>query len=453
MIRRVAAPGLLACVGLAPRLPDVRLALRDVQRVPGVRRALRLRDVQQVPGVRRTLWLLGAPGAHRMPGACRALRLSGVRRAVAALGWVVAMQLMVALGSPARAADRVVSLNLCTDQLLVLLAPGKVAGLSSLSRDPTLSFVSAEAARLPVVRASAEAVLRLHPDLVLGTRWGAQTTLAVLEAEGIPVLRLDLPADFPGIARQTRDLATVLGVPERGEALVRDMQATLDGVAHLPAFTHRPASAEAARPAPGSGSGLSPFTPAERDGNASADGPGVPRLASIEGGGSPAAGGSGVGPSAPAERDGYASADGPGVPRLASIEGGGSLAASGSGVDPSAPAERAGLAETSRVPARPATVVAWAPRGYTAGPGTLVDAVITAAGRRNMGEGGRIGLEALLRRRPDLLLVPTLAAYPSLATDLLRNPALRFIPRREVPPALTICAGPFSAGAVPLVAR
>ena len=106
--------------------------------------------------------------------------------------------------SPADAATHVVSLNLCTDQMLVLLAPEKVAALSPLARDPALSFVARQAAHLPVVRASAEAVLRLHPDLILAAPFGAQTTLALLEQEGVPVSRIDLPRDFDGIRQQTR---------------------------------------------------------------------------------------------------------------------------------------------------------------------------------------------------------------------------------------------------------
>ena len=104
-------------------------------------------------------------------------------------------------------AERVVSLNLCTDQMLVLLAPEKIAALSPLARDPALSFVAPQAAHLPVVRASAEAVLRLHPDLILAAPYGAQTTLALLQQEGIPVLRIALPQDFAGIRRMTRTLA------------------------------------------------------------------------------------------------------------------------------------------------------------------------------------------------------------------------------------------------------
>ena len=90
----------------------------------------------------------------------------------------------------------------------------------------------------------------------------------------------------------------------------------------------------------------------------------------------------------------------------------------------------------------------------TAGPGTLMDAVLRAAGLTNASEGGRVGLEALLRHPPDLLVVATAPGLsrrwrPSCWT-IPRSPSLR---RRAIPPALTICAGPFTAEAAALLAQ
>jgi iron complex transport system substrate-binding protein len=236
----------------------------------------------------------------------------------------------------AYAVDRVVSLNLCTDQMLVLLAPEKVAALTPLSRDPSLSFVAPEAAHLPIVRASAEAVLALHPDLVLAASYAAQNTVELLEEEGARVLRVDLPHDFAGIRVQTRGLAAVLGVPQRADALLAAMDARLDGASHQD---------------------------------------------------------------------------------------------------------------------RTRRALAWEPRGLTAGPGSLMDAVLRAAGLLNMSEGRHIGLEALLHDPPDILVVSQTPEFPSLATALLDHPALAGLHRRAIPPALTICAGPFTAQAVALLAR
>ena len=98
-------------------------------------------------------------------------------------------------------------------------------------------------------------------------------------------------------------------------------------------------------------------------------------------------------------------------------------------------------------------VLVWQPRGYTAGPGTLSDAVVRAAGLADVGDGTRWGIERLLRDPPGLLVVPTRTEYPSLATDLIAHPATAAIPRAEIPPNLLICAGPETARAAALLAR
>ena len=277
------------------------------------------------------------------------MRRRGARsflRAPGALAPPLALALAsIAPPAPARTVEpipqRVVSLNLCADQWLVLLAPEKVAALSLLARDPALSVVAARAADLPVVRASAEAVLALRPDLVLGAAFGARTTLALLEREGVRVERLPLPTDFPGIRAGLRATAALLGVPARAEPLIAAMDAVLD----------------APSPAPG---------------------------------------------------------------------------------------VRAGP---------PPAALVWQPRGWTAGRDGLMDSVLRAAGLGNAGSGARVGLESLVHRRPDLLVLPEGAAMPSLATALLAHPAVRNVPTRAIPTPLTICAGPRSAEAVALLRR
>jgi iron complex transport system substrate-binding protein len=236
-------------------------------------------------------------------------------------------------GTARSSAYRVVSLNLCTDQILVLLSPEQITGLTTLSRDPALSFVARQAAYLPVVRATAEAVMAVHPDLILGARFGARTTLDLLERAGERVVRVDLPTDFPGIREMIREVAALLEVPDRAAPLIAHMDATL--------------------PPPG----------------------------------------------------------------------------------------------------RPVRALVWEPRGWTAGPGGLMDAVLRSAGMVNTGLGGRVSLEALLRDPPDLLVVSGSTSGVSLATEMVRNEALRDIPVRTIPTPLTICAGPFTVEAVALLAR
>jgi iron complex transport system substrate-binding protein len=125
---------------------------------------------------------------------------------------------------------RVVSLNLCADDYLVLLAPESAVALSPLASDPSISVVAVAAQGLPWVRPDAEAVLALRPDLVLGGPYGAQTTLAALARHGLRVERTGLPQDFAGIRAETRRMAAVLGVPEHGEAMLAHMEAELAAI-------------------------------------------------------------------------------------------------------------------------------------------------------------------------------------------------------------------------------
>lgn len=126
-------------------------------------------------------------------------------------------------------AGGVVSLNLCTDQWLLLLAPQRIAALTPLSRDPRLSPYAAQAARFPVVRADAEAVLALHPDLILAAPYGAQTTLAVLRARGLRVVILPDPQDFPAIAGVMQKAGQLLAAPAQAAALIAALRDALPG--------------------------------------------------------------------------------------------------------------------------------------------------------------------------------------------------------------------------------
>ncbi|MCC6719384.1 MAG: ABC transporter substrate-binding protein [Acetobacteraceae bacterium] len=147
--------------------------------------------------------------------------------------------LLLAAPLPATA-QRVVSLNLCTDQYLLALAPQKATAVTFLARDPELSAMATAAATVPTVRADAEAVLALHPDLVLAGRWGARATLDALARRGVAIERIDPPADFPAIRATTLALGARLGATARAAALLAEMDATL---AALPPPTHQPAIA------------------------------------------------------------------------------------------------------------------------------------------------------------------------------------------------------------------
>ena len=124
---------------------------------------------------------------------------------------------------------RVASLNLCTDQLLLALADrGQIASLSRLARDASVSFLAEKAAGIPLNDGGAEAILFEKPDLVLTGTYGQQEQVALLKRQGIDVLSLGPWTSLEEGRRQIRTLARRLAHPERGEALIDQIDAALE---------------------------------------------------------------------------------------------------------------------------------------------------------------------------------------------------------------------------------
>lgn len=258
------------------------------------------------------------------------------------------LALLLATGTArADAPLRVASINLCADQLAVLLLPpDRIVALTHLAADPDLSYVADRTAGLPVAFHSAEGIVALKPDIVLAGRFTTRPTVALLKARGIPVIELDLPRTFDEIRAQVRTVAAAVGAETQGEALIAEMDRRLGAVR----------------------------------------------------------------------------AEGP-----------------------------------------PLRVLTLAPGGFTAGAGTLSDAVMQAAGfvnyaaTRGLKGYGYLSIEAIAQDPPELLVSSRdRTGAPSLSDRMLAHPALsRSIPparRVRVPGALVGCGGPFTAEAVSILA-
>lgn len=89
---------------------------------------------------------------------------------------------------PAHQPRRVVSINLCTDQLAMMMAgPGQLVSVSHLAGDPTYSTMPEAAAAYPANRGLAEEVYLLKPDLVLAGAYSDFATVEMLRRLGIRV--------------------------------------------------------------------------------------------------------------------------------------------------------------------------------------------------------------------------------------------------------------------------
>lgn len=139
----------------------------------------------------------------------------------------VALILFASSGATAQP-RRIVSLNLCADQYLIALAdPGQIAALTQYSRDPAMSYYAERARSLPISTRSAEEVLMLRPDLVVGVPYRQREALAPLKARGVPIIDLPKKDGLAGIEESIRIVAEAIGHPERGHALTASIRARL----------------------------------------------------------------------------------------------------------------------------------------------------------------------------------------------------------------------------------
>ena len=124
-------------------------------------------------------------------------------------------------------AGRIVSLDYCADQFVLGLADRERILALSPDAGKDFSYLRAEAAGLPTVRPRAEDVLALEPDLVVRNYGGGPRAGVFFERAGVPVLQIDFAPDIDGVRDRIRQAAVALGVPERGEALIAEMDARL----------------------------------------------------------------------------------------------------------------------------------------------------------------------------------------------------------------------------------
>ncbi len=119
--------------------------------------------------------------------------------------------------------QHIVSLNLGTDELLLdLVSPDRIAAVSFLAADEGVSYVAAKSQKIPqkIRGTSAEAIMKLHPDLVLIGDWWNLESLQTLREMNIPVYVYKTPYTLAAVSASLREVAGVVGEKEQGEKLV-----------------------------------------------------------------------------------------------------------------------------------------------------------------------------------------------------------------------------------------
>lgn len=133
--------------------------------------------------------------------------------------------------APAPVPARVVSMNLCTDQLAMLLAaPGQLLSVSHLASDPMASAMADQAGAYVMNRGQAEQIFLMDPDLVLAGTYTALPTVALLRRLGVRVVQVPPVTSLDGVAEQIRALGEILGRKAEGARMAAEFEA---GVADL----------------------------------------------------------------------------------------------------------------------------------------------------------------------------------------------------------------------------
>ncbi|MGO3517699.1 MAG: ABC transporter substrate-binding protein [Acetobacter cibinongensis] len=149
--------------------------------------------------------------------------------------WAMAAGCNVWLATVAPAQPRVASLNLCTDQLALMLADRQdIVALTPLVQDCSSSVLCHSAQGMPVQEPTAENVLAARPDMVLAGRFTARVAVKAAREEGAKVLILPPVSNLAEIPDQIMQVAKAVGHPERGVRLVTAFQDRLAALALAP---------------------------------------------------------------------------------------------------------------------------------------------------------------------------------------------------------------------------
>jgi iron complex transport system substrate-binding protein len=128
----------------------------------------------------------------------------------------------------ASALPRIVSMNVCTDQLLLSLAdPAQILGLSRYSRDASQSFAAEQARRYPILSGGAEDVLMIKPDVVVASLFDKRSTRALLKAQGLHLEEFAVPRNLDEVKGQIRRMGEITGHADRAAGEIARLDAAM----------------------------------------------------------------------------------------------------------------------------------------------------------------------------------------------------------------------------------
>jgi iron complex transport system substrate-binding protein len=134
----------------------------------------------------------------------------------------------ISAGASFATGPRVVSMNVCSDQLLLTLAdPEQILGLSRFSRDAWQSWAAGDARRFPILSGGAEDVLVLKPDIVVASLFDKRSTRELLKAKGLHLVEFTVPRTLDEVKDQVREMGEIVQHVDRARAEIIGLDAAI----------------------------------------------------------------------------------------------------------------------------------------------------------------------------------------------------------------------------------
>ena len=134
--------------------------------------------------------------------------------------------MLALVSAPLLAANpqRIVSIGLCTDQLLLLLAEREqIASVSVWAKDRNLSYMIDAVGDIPLNNASIEEIIRYQPDLVVASEFVAWDTVSLLRQLGFAVKQVPVVTSVDEIYALLAQFGSWTGNEQRAQVMVEQM--------------------------------------------------------------------------------------------------------------------------------------------------------------------------------------------------------------------------------------
>ena len=126
------------------------------------------------------------------------------------------------------APQKIVSLNLCTDQLLMLLAdPEQIISLSKIVDDPYVSLLAKKSKNFKKNSGDAEQIFMESPDLVVAGVYTEKATVQMLKSLGVRVEIFPIEQNFEDILKNIRKMGDLVGHSDRAKIMIDDFNQRL----------------------------------------------------------------------------------------------------------------------------------------------------------------------------------------------------------------------------------